>query len=188
MGNGKALNSDSDFPLHLCSVYCHLALPLFSCLVLCHLAFPALASAAEWHGVFHDAPLAVALKAEQPSYRVGDTFRIRVTATNSSDRPVLVRRDWREQVVCYHINPTTGEQIEWPGRINTATWLDSSDVVRLKPGASYSVLTPKHIFGEDDVATFEFRVKLCGVKDFARKYDTWQGQAWSNAIKVTVAR
>ena len=37
-----------------------------------------------------------------------------------------------------------------------------------------------------DIATFQFRLKLGGVKDYGRKFDTWQGVAWSNPIKVTV--
>jgi len=145
-------------------------------------------AAGPWHGVYDDAPLAVKIRADRASYHIGDTFRIWVTATSTSDRPVLLRRNWKEQLVFYHIHPTTGEQIEWPGRINNATWLDSTDVVRLKPGASYSVLRLVRVFIEDDVSTFEFRVKLCGVKDYGRKFDTWQGEAWSNAIKVTVTK
>jgi len=148
----------------------------------------ALAVAGQWHGVYDDAPIAVRLEAGKSGYRVGDTFRIEVTATNTSDRGVLVRRDWKEQLVFYHIHPTTGEQVEWPGRVNNATWLDSGDVVRLKPGASYSVRRAVRVFIPDDVSTFEFRVKLVGVKDYGMRFDTWQGEAWSNAVRIAVAR
>jgi hypothetical protein len=99
---------------------------------------------------------------------------------------VLLRKNWREQVVFYHLQPRTGEQVEWPGRVNTATWLDSSDVVRLGPESSYSVGPRVRVFGPDDAAAFDFRVKLCGVKDYGRRYTTWQGVAWSNSIRVTV--
>ena len=38
----------------------------------------------------------------------------------------------------------------------------------------------------EDVSTFQFRLKLVGVKDYAYKLDTWQGIAWSNPITLTV--
>jgi hypothetical protein len=38
----------------------------------------------------------------------------------------------------------------------------------------------------EDVSTFQFRLKLGGVKDYGRKFDMWQGIAWSNAIALTV--
>jgi hypothetical protein len=119
-------------------------------------------------------------------YHVGDTFRLRVTATNTSDRDVLIKRDWKEQLVFYHLHPTTGEQIEWPGQVLVATWMDSTDVVRLKPGKSYSVERGVRVWTPDDVATFPFRSKLVGVKDFGHEFATWQGIAWSNALTLTV--
>jgi hypothetical protein len=59
-------------------------------------------------------------------------------------------------------------------------------VVRLKPGGKYSGTRFIRILTPDDVATFDFRVKLGGVKDYGRRFATWQGVAWSNPIKITV--
>jgi hypothetical protein len=143
--------------------------------------------AAQWRGVYHDGPIAVRIVPNQESYVVGDTFRLSITATNTSDRQVLVRRNWREQLTLYHIHPTTGEQIEWPGRVCVATWVDSSDVVRLEPGEGYTVQRLVRTWIPDDIATFDFRLKLTGVKDYAYRYDMWQGIAWSNALRVTVS-
>ncbi len=139
-----------------------------------------------WHGIYHDGPIAVRIAPNQKSYVVGDTFRLTVTATNTSDHDVLMRKNWNEQLVLYHIHPTTGEQVEWPGRVCVATWLDSSDVVRLKPGQDYAVKRLIRRWIPEDVSTFEFRLKLVGVKDYARRFDTWQGIAWSNALRITV--
>jgi len=139
-----------------------------------------------WRGVYDDAPIAVHITPNKKVFHVGDTLRLNITATNTSDRAVLLKRDWKEQLVFYHIHPTTGEQVEWPGRVLIATWLDSTDVVRLKPGKSYTVKRDVRVWIPDDVATFPFRLKLVGVKDYGRRFDTWQGIAWSNAITLTV--
>lgn len=141
---------------------------------------------AGWHGVYSDAPIAVHITPNHKTFSVGDTFRLTITATNTSDRDLLMKRDWKEQLVLYHIHPTTGEQIEWPGRLLTATWMDSSDVVRLKPSQNYSVDRYIRVWIPEDVSTFQFRLKLGGVKDYGRKFDMWQGIAWSNAIALTV--
>jgi hypothetical protein len=143
-------------------------------------------TAAQWRGVYHDGPIAVRITPNKKDFHVGDTFRLTITATNTSDRDLLIKKDWKEQLVFYHIHPTTGEQIEWPGRALIATWLDSTDVVRLKPDESYTVNRNVRIWIPDDVARFQFRLKLVGVKDYGRKFDTWQGIAWSNAITLTV--
>jgi len=139
-----------------------------------------------WRGVYHDGPVALSIKPNQRAYTVGDNFRLSLTAINTSDRVVLIKRDWGEQLVFYHLHPTTGEQVEWPGRLLIATWLDSSDVVRLRPGESYKVERRVRVWTADDVATFQFRAKLGGVKDYGRRFDTWQGVAWSNPITLTV--
>jgi len=144
------------------------------------------ATPGEWQGVYHDAPLNLRLSSDKPRYAVGDTFRIQLAVTNSSDRPVLLRRDWREQLVLYHIHPTTGEQVEWPGRVRIATQVDSADVVSLRPGASYESGRPVRVFIEEDVAEFDFRVKLVGPKDLYGRYAMWQGHVWSNPIRVVV--
>jgi hypothetical protein len=141
---------------------------------------------AGWHGVYQDGPIAVHIVPNKSVCQVGDTFRLAITAKNTSDRDLLIKRDWKEQLVFYHLHPATGEQIEWPGRVLIATWLDSSDVVRLKPDESYTVKRDVRVWTPDDVATFQFRLKLVGVKDYGRKFDTWQGIAWSNAITLTV--
>jgi hypothetical protein len=141
--------------------------------------------------VYDDAPIAVHITPNRNIFRVGDTFRLAVTATNTSDRELLIKRDWSEQLVFYHLpgpsplvpNPSP---IEWPGKALVATWVDSSDVVLLRPNESYSVRRDVRVWTRDDVATFPFRLKLVGVKDFGRRVDTWQGIAWSNAIGLTV--
>lgn len=143
-------------------------------------------SAGRWQRVYDDAPVRVHLRSLRPAFRVGDTMRVSVYAVNTSDREVLLRRNWREQLVCYHIHPTTGEQVEWPNYINTATWLDSADVVRLAPGDSYGMVRNIKELIQEDVATFDFRVKLVGVKDYAGRFATWQGEAWSNPVRITV--
>jgi len=144
------------------------------------------ATAGQWRGVYDDAPVAVHITPNHDVFSVGDTFRLRITATNTSDHDVLMKRDWREQLVLYHIHPTTGEQIEWPGRLLTATWMDSSDVVWLKPNQSYSVDRYIRVWILEDASTFQFRLKLGGIKDYGYKFDMWQGIAWSNAITLTV--
>jgi hypothetical protein len=143
-------------------------------------------AATAWHHVYDDAPLRVHLRPQTPEFRVGDTMRVGIYAVNTSDRDVLLRRNWREQVVLYHIHPITGEQVEWPARINTATWLDSADVVRLLPGDSFGMVRDVKELTVEDIATFELRVKLVGVKDYGRRLATWSGEAWSNPIIVTV--
>jgi len=139
-----------------------------------------------WRGVYDDAPIAVHITPNKKVFHVGDTLRLNITATNTSDRAVLLKRDWKEQLVFYHIHPTTGEQVEWPGRVLIATWLDSTDVVRLEPGESYTVKRDIRVWIPEDASTFQFRLKLVGVKDYGRRFDTWQGIAWSNAITLTV--
>lgn len=153
--------------------------------VLAMICSPA-TSTGKWLGVYHDAPLVLHLESDRPRYAVGDTFRIRLTATNSSDRTVVLRRDWREQLVLYHIHPTTGEQVEWPGRVRIATQVESTDVVSLKPGASHEFERPIRVFIDEDVSEFDFRVKLVGPKDLYGRYAMWQGHVWSNPIRVTV--
>jgi len=86
----------------------------------------------------------------------------------------------------YHLQPQTGEQIEWPGRVCNAAWVDSADVVQLAPGRNYVETRGIRMFTADDVCEFDFRLKLWGIKDFARRFDTWQGIAWSNLLRVTV--
>jgi len=139
-----------------------------------------------WHGVYHDGPISVHITPNQKSFGVGDTFRLAITATNTSDRDLLMKRDWKEQLVLYHIHPTTGEQIEWPGQLLTATWMDSSDVVRLKSNQSYTVNRYIRVWIPEDVSTFQFRLKLGGIKDYGRKFDMWQGIAWSGPITLTI--
>lgn len=141
---------------------------------------------ASWHGIYDDAPIAVHITASKKVYQVGDSFRLNITATNTSDRDLLIKKDWKEQLVFYHLRPTTGEQIEWPGKVLIATWMDSADVVRLKPNQSYTVKRYVRTWIPEDVATFQFRLKLVGIKDYGRKFDTWQGVAWSNPITLTV--
>ncbi len=166
---------------------------------LCLLAFD-LASAG-WHGVYDDAPISVRIAPNKKLFHVGDTFRLSIKATNPSDRVLLIKKDWKEQLVFYHLRPqdmtelldnsdrvpkAEDEQVEWPGKVLIATWLDSGDVVRLKPNKSYTVKRDVRVWTPDDVATFPFRVKLVGIKDYGRHFDTWQGIAWSNAITLTV--
>jgi hypothetical protein len=141
---------------------------------------------AGWHGVYDDAPVSVHITPNHKTFSVGDTFRLTITATNTGDRNLLMKRDWKEQLVLYHIHPVTGEQVEWPGRLLVATWMDSSDVVRLKPNQSYTVNRYIRVWTPEDVSTFQFRLKLGGIKDYGRKFDTWQGIAWSNAVTLTV--
>ncbi len=143
-------------------------------------------SFADWHGVYDDAPISVHIKPSKRLYHVGDTFRLSITATNTSDRDLLIKRDWNEQLVFYHIHPGTGEQIEWPGQLLLATWVDSSDVVRLAPNESYTIKRDIRVWTTDDVATFPFRLKLGGIKDYGHKFAMWRGIAWSNAITLTV--
>ena len=144
------------------------------------------ATAGQWRGVYDDGPVAVHITPNHKVFSVGDTFRLTITATNTSDRDLLIKRNWKEQLVLYHIHPTTGEQIEWPGRLLTATRMDSNDVVRLKPNQSYTVNRYIRAWIPDDVSTFRFRLKLGGVKDYNRKFDMWQGIAWSNPVTLTV--
>jgi hypothetical protein len=144
------------------------------------------AAAAEWHGVYDDAPLSVHITPDKEVYQVGDSFRLSITATNTSDRGLLIKRNWKEQLVFYHIHPTTGEQIEWPGKLLIATWMDSSDVVRLEPAQSYTVDRYVRTWIPEDASTFQFRLALGGIKDYAYKFDMWQGIAWSNPITLTV--
>lgn len=139
-----------------------------------------------WHGVYDDAPISVSITPNKEIYQVGDSFRLSITATNTSDRDLLIKRDWKEQLVFYHIHPTTGEQVEWPGQLLIATWMDSSDVVRLEPNESYAVDRYLRTWIPEDVSTFQFRLKLGGIKDYAYKFDMWQGIAWSNPITLTV--
>ncbi len=144
------------------------------------------ATAAQWHGVYDDAPISVHIAPNKEVYQVGDSFRLSITATNTSDRDLLIKRDWKEQLVFYHIHPTTGEQIEWPGQLLIATWIDSSDVVRLEPNQSHTVDRYVRTWIPEDASTFQFRLKLGGIKDYAYKFDMWQGIAWSNPIALTV--
>ena len=144
------------------------------------------ATAGQWRDVYHDGPISVHIKPNKKVYVVGDTFRLSIAATNTSDRDVLIKRDWKEQLVLYHLHPSTGEQIEWPGQLLIATWMDSSDVVRLEPNQSYTVNRYVRTWIPEDVSTFQFRLKLGGIKDYGRKFDMWQGIAWSNAVTLTV--
>jgi len=148
--------------------------------------YSSLFALAGWRGIYDDAPIAVRIAPDKKVYHVGDTLGLAITATNTSDRDLLIKRDWKEQLVFYHLHPKTGEQIEWPGQVLVATWIDSSDVVLLKPNESYTVRWDVRVWTPDDVATFPFRVKLVGIKDYGREFDTWQGIAWSNAINLTV--
>ena len=141
---------------------------------------------ASWHGVYDDAPIAVRIRPNKKVYQVGDSFRLNITTTNTSDRALLIKKDWQEQLVFYHLHPTTGEQIEWPGKVLIASWMDSTDVVRLEPNQSYTVNRYVRTWIPEDVSTFHFRLKLVGIKDYGRKFDTWQGIAWSNPITLTV--
>jgi len=145
-----------------------------------------LALAAQWRGIYDDAPIAVHITPNKKVYQVGDSFRLTITATNTSDRELLIKQDWQEQLVFYHIHPTTGEQIEWPGQLLIATWMDSSDAVRFAPNESYRVKRDVRVWTADDAATFPFRLKLGGIKDLGHKFAMWQGIAWSNAIALTV--
>ena len=163
------------------------AVPTFAFLLLT-LSF---ANAGQWRGIYQDGPIAVHITSDKKVYHVGDTFQLSITATNTSDRDVLIKRDWKEQLVFYHLpgpSPLALDPspVEWPGRVLIATWVDSTDVVRLKPGKSYSLQRDVRVWTPDDVATFPFRAKLVGVKDFGHKFDTWRGIAWSNAITLTV--
>jgi len=150
------------------------------------------AADAGWHGIYDDAPIAVHITPNHKTFSVGDTFRLAITATNTSDRDLLIKRDWKEQLVLYHVLLTSTSTltstfpVEWPGRLLTATWVDSSDVVRLKPNQSYTVNRYIRVWIPEDASTFEFRLKLGGVKDYAYEFDMWQGIAWSNAITLTV--
>ena len=196
------------------------ALAFASCLLAFDLARAAILTSAfclltsafgrgTWHGIYSDAPIAVHVTPSKNVYHVGDTFRLSITATNTSDRDLLIKRDWKEQLVFYHLMPqvrdsgsgadsgirtpvpspqppTPFRQIEWPGQLLIATWMDSSDVVRLEPNESYTVKRDVRVWTADDVATFPLRLKLGGVKDFGHKFDMWQGIAWSNAITLTV--
>jgi hypothetical protein len=139
-----------------------------------------------WRGIYADGPVSVHITPNHNTFLVGDTFRLDITATNTSDRDLLVKRNWKEQLVLYHIHPTTGEQIEWPGQLLMATWMDSSDVVRLGPNQTYKVNRYIRVWIPEDASTFQFRLKLGGVKDYAYKFDMWQGIAWSNPITLTV--
>ena len=152
----------------------------------CLLAFDS--AFAGWRGIYSDAPISAHITPNKKHYHVGDTFRLSIKATNTSDRDLLIKKDWREQVVFYHIHPTTGEQIEWPGQLLIATWVDSSDVVRLKSNEGYTVKRDVRVWTTDDVATFPFRLKLGGVKDYGHKFAVWRGIAWSNAIALSVRR
>ena len=139
-----------------------------------------------WHGIYHDGPVAIHITPCKKVFQVGDSFRLSITATNTSDRELFVKRDWTEQLVFYHIQPVAGEQIEWPGKLLIATWMDSSDVVRLVPNQSYTVTRYVRTWIPEDVSTFQFRLKLGGIKDYGHKFDMWQGIAWSNPITLTV--
>lgn len=143
---------------------------------------------AGWRGIYDDAPIALRIHPDRARYRVGDTFRIVLTAWNTSDRPVEMRRDWREQVSYYHLHPATGQQIEWPGRVCNAARVEAADVLRLRPGERYSVTRAIRLFSADDVAEFQFRVKLWGVRDLNCRFSLWEGQVWSNSVRVTVRR
>ena len=59
-------------------------------------------------------------------------------------------------------------------------------MVRLEPNESYTVKRDVRVWTTDDVATFPFRLKLGGIKDYGHKFDMWQGIAWSDAITLTV--
>jgi hypothetical protein len=159
------------------------------------------AAGSAWHGVYQDGPIAVHITPSRRVYQVGDSFRLQITATNTSDRDVLIKRDWAEQLAFYHLRPrdmtelsdksdrvpkAEDEQVEWPGNVLIATWMDSSDVVRLRPNESYVVNREIRVWTPDDVATFPFRLKLVGIKDYGRKFDMWQGVAWSNPVTLTV--
>jgi len=150
----------------------------------CLLAFDF--SLASWHGIYDDAPIAVHITPSKTVYQVGDSFRLSITATNTSDRALLIKKDWKEQLVFYHLHPATGEQIEWPGKMLIATWMDSTDVVRLEPNQSYTVNREVRTWIPEDVSRFQFRLKLVGIKDYGCKFDMWQGIAWSNPITLTV--
>jgi hypothetical protein len=147
-----------------------------------------LASLAGWHGIYDDAPVRVRVAASRRVFHVGDTFELQVTALNTSDRTLLLRRDWREQLSFYHLHPQTGEQVEWPGRVCNAAVIDSNDVVRLDPGERYSVKRRLKVLTGDDVAEFDFRVRLWGVKDYGERFRMWAGSAWSGPIRVRVRR
>jgi hypothetical protein len=156
---------------------------------LCLLAFDF--AVAGWRGVYHDGPVSVHIVPNKKLYRVGDTFRLSITATNTSDRDLLIKKDWREQLVFYHLpSPSplvpTPSPIEWPGQLLIATWMDSTDIVRLEPDQSYTVKRDVRVWTTDDVATFPFRLKLGGIKDFGHKFAMWRGIAWSNPITLTV--
>jgi hypothetical protein len=140
---------------------------------------------AGWHGVYQDGPIAIRIVPDKKVYHVGDSFRLTIAATNTSDRELLIKRDWKEQLVFCHIHPSTSEQIEWPGKVLIATWMDSIDVVRLEPNQSYTVNRYVRTWIPEDVSTFQFRLKLVGIKDYGRKFDMWQGIAWSNPITLT---
>ncbi|MBM3322160.1 hypothetical protein FJY69_01570 [candidate division WOR-3 bacterium] len=142
---------------------------------------------AQWHGVYHDSPLALEVRPDRASYHPGDTFRVTVSATNTGDRLLLLRRDWREQLVFYHLNPLDSFMVEWPGRVNTATWLKPDDTVLLRPGQRYSFTRLVYVFIPEDTLPFPFRVKLVGVKDYGRVFATWQGETWSPAIVVNLS-
>ena len=144
------------------------------------------ATAGQWRGIYDDAPLAVHISSTRKVYQVGDSSRLSITATNTSDRALLIKKDWKEQLVFYHLHPTTGEQVEWPGNVLIATWMDSTDVVRLEPNQNYTVSRYVRTWIPEDVSTFQFRLKLVGIKDYGRKFDMWQGIAWSNPITLTV--
>jgi hypothetical protein len=158
--------------------------PAALALGFCLLAFDF--ASAGWHGIYDDAPIAVRITPSKKVYQVGDSFRLSITATNTSDRALLVKKDWKEQLVFYHLHPATGEQIEWPGRVLIATWMDSTDVVRLEPSQSYTVSRYVRTWIPEDVSKFQFRLRLVGIKDYGRKFDMWQGIAWSNPITLTV--
>jgi hypothetical protein len=149
---------------------------------------------ASWHGIYDDAPIAVHITPSKRVYQVGDSFRLSITATNTSDRALLIKRDWNEQLVFYHIPPhapspqplAPSSQVEWPGKVLVATWMDSTDVVRVEPNQSYTVNRYVRTWIPEDVSTFQFRLKLVGIKDYGRKFDMWQGNAWSNPITLSV--
>jgi hypothetical protein len=149
-----------------------------------------------WHGIYSDAPIAVHITPSKKVFQVGDSFRLSITATNTSDRELLIKKDWTEQLVFYHLLPSSlaprpsppvpSSQVEWPGKVLIATWMDSIDVVRLEPNQSYTVNRYVRTWIPEDVATFQFRIKLGGVNDYGRKFDMWQGIAWSNPTTLTV--
>jgi hypothetical protein len=170
-------------------VTARLALALGFCLLAFDLCL------AGWHGVYQDGPIAIRIVPSKKVYQVGDSFRLTITATNTSDRDLLIKRDWKEQLVFYHLLPSSldprpsplapSSQVEWPGKVLIATWMDSTDVVRLEPNQSYTVNRYVRTWIPEDVATFQFRLKLVGIKDYGRKFDMWQGIAWSNPITLT---